>query len=218
MSLRAVLLSAILLTWSPTAHGRDLSLGDIVRSLTADTSDDSIRSADHQEITGHLERLQNQLAALQEQLSEAQSTAEDCPANWSRHNNSCYLIPAVTATWFGANVLCPTLDGRARLASVHSDNHQFVEDMAAATSDAQYLWVGGSRLRSGGSEWGWQDGTVFDFTNWAPGQSGSSNQDCMCLQAPTSTYSGGRTGQMHDGPCTHATFFPKFICQIKLTK
>ena len=126
-------------------------------------------------------------------------------------------MSAVTATWFGANVLCPAMDRRARLASVHLDNHQFVEDMVAAASDAEYVWVGGNRLRSGGVDWAWQDGTLFDYTNWAQGQSKDSNEECLCIQGPKSTYSPGKVGEMHDGPCTHSSFFMKFLCQLQLS-
>ena len=68
MPLRAAaLLSAILLVWLPTAlcHG-DLSLGDIVRNLTADVSGDTRRSVEYQELRSGQERLQNQLTVLQD--------------------------------------------------------------------------------------------------------------------------------------------------------
>ncbi|XP_043192854.1 type-2 ice-structuring protein-like, partial [Amphibalanus amphitrite] len=174
MPLRAVSLcgALLLLAAAPTALGRpDVTLGDIVRNLTAPA--DSVPCAE----------LGRAVEALQQQLTAAQSSGGQCPAGWSRHRHSCYLMPAVTATWFGASALCPAMDRRARLASVHNDNHQFVEELVAS-SDATYAWLGGARLKSGGTDWAWQDGTPFDYVNWAAGQPNNSGEDCTCLQGP----------------------------------
>ena len=203
-----LLLLLLLLAWPPAGlcHG-EVSLGDIVRNLTVDTS----RSAEHLEITSRLERLQDQLTALQDQLKTAQSGADKCPAGWSRHNSSCYLIPAVTATWFEATTVCAAIDGRARLASVHLDNHQFVEALVA-DSDTRYVWVGGVQLRQGSATWAWQDGTAVDYTNWAQGQPNPSQEHCLALQGPRSEYD-ARTGEWHNGSsCSQPAFH--FMCQI----
>ena len=179
MSLRAVLFSAILLTWSPTALCRtDFGIDDLVCNV--------------------------------------KPTTEECPDGWSRHSNSCYLIPAVTATWFRASVLCSSRDRRARLATVHSDNHQFVEDLVAAASDAKFVWLGGARMRSSGAEWGWLDGTVFDYANWARNQPNNHNnaENCISMQGPKTTYR-AQTGQWHDGPCSSTGGYgTHFLCQI----
>ena len=217
MLLQFVPLSVVLLAWSPTALSlKDVSLGDIVRNLTADASGATSCMVEHQEIRSGLERLQHQLTALQDQLTAAQSAAADeCPSGWSRHNSSCYLIPAVTATWFGASVLCPTMDRRARLTSVHLDNHQFVEQFVEA-SGAHEVWAGGVRLRLGGIDWGWQDGTPFDYANWAPGPSaGNNNEDCIIMRGPKSGYN-AKVGQWHDGLCCHPGSNFNFLCQITL--
>ena len=191
----AALLSAILLVWLPTAlcH-EDACPGDIRSSL---------------------ERLQGQLTVFQNQLS----AANQCPSGWSLHKNSCYLIPEVTATWLGANSICPSMDRRARLASVHLDNHLFLEDMVAAVSDANYVYVGGARLKVGATNFGWQDGTPFDHANWAPGQPDNKieTEHCLCMQGPKSTYS-AEVGQMHDAVCIVDWFVANFLCQISLTE
>ncbi|KAF0305474.1 Lectin BRA-2 [Amphibalanus amphitrite] len=203
MPLRAVSLcgALLLLAAAPTALGRpDVTLGDIVRNLTAPA--DSVPCAE----------LGRAVEALQQQLTAAQSSGGQCPAGWSRHRHSCYLMPAVTATWFGASALCPAMDRRARLASVHNDNHQFVEELVAS-SDATYVWVGGMRLRKGGRDWGWQDGTPFDFTNWAAGQSTAGSELCLELQGPRSRHD-ARLGQWHDVICDGGPYH--FLCQITL--
>ena len=164
MVFRAAVFSAVLLSLSAAAlcHG-DLSLGDIVRNLTADTRHKANRSAEYQMIRSDLGAIQSQLTVLQAQLTAAAA----CPAGWSHHGSRCYLIPSVTATWFGASVLCATIDSRARLASVHADNQHVVEELVAAT-DATYVYAGGVRLRSSGADWGWLDGTAFDFSRTPP--------------------------------------------------
>ena len=213
MSLRALLLSTLLLAWSPTALCKDVSLGDIVRNLTADAADDT-RHSECQEITKTLSLLQNQLSALQDHLNTSQSRSGECPSGWSRHSTGCYLIPAVTSTWFGATAACPAIDRRARLASVNLANHQFVEDLVAGSGDAFYVWVGGVQLRKGGDEWVWQDGTALDYTNWAPRQPDPTQDHCVCLQAPRSDY-GAKVGQWHNGSsCILPSF--NFLCHITL--
>ena len=218
MPLRGVVLpSILLLTWFPTGLcGGDVSFGDIVCNVTTDTSNTTTsHSAEHQAIWSSLERLQNQLTDLQDQLTTAQSAADECPSGWSRHNNACYLIPAVTATWFGANVICPSVDRRARLASVHLDNHQFIEQMIGA-SGTHEVWAGGARLRRGGIDWGWQDGTAYDYANWAPGNSaGHTGEDCIIMRGPNSGYP-AKVGQWHDGFCCHPGSHFNFLCQITL--
>ena len=217
MPLRAaVLFCAILLALSPAARSRtDLSIGDIVRNLTADAWDDTDLSAEHQLIRGDLERLHAQLTVLQDQLTAAEPAAAGCPAGWSRHGSRCYVIPAVTATWFGAGVLCARLDSRARLASVHADNQQVVQQLVSS-SGVHEVWAGGVRLRQGGIDWGWMDGTPYDFANWAPGASGSNTgQDCIIMRGPKSGYPAA-VGQWHDGFCCHPGSHFNFMCQITL--
>ena len=135
----AALLSAILLVWLPTAlcH-EDACLGEIRSGFERLQGQLTVFG----DIRSGLERLHGQLTVFHNQLS----VANQCPSGWSLHKNSCYLIPEVTATWLGANSICPSIDSRARLASVHLDNHQFLADMVAA-SDAEYVFVGGARLK-----------------------------------------------------------------------
>ena len=89
--------------------------------------------------------------------------------------------------------------------------------MVAAVSDANYVWVGGARLKSGGTDWGWQDGTPFDYINWALGEPDNTNENCLCMMGQQSGYE-GQIGQIHDGSCIIATFFAKLLCQIHLPK
>ena len=217
MALRAAALSGTLLLLAapqtPLASRRDVTLGDVVRNLTAADGAD-LTAAEHRQLASSVHGLQRQLAALQDQLAATQWAADACPDGWTRHKRSCYLLPSVTATWFGANVLCPAIDRRARLASVHTDNHQFVKELVAATQEAEYVWLGGSRLKSGGTDWGWQDGTPFDYENWAPGQPNNQGEDCACLQGPKSGYA-AQPGELHDGPCSTG-FVANLLCQIPI--
>ena len=212
MVFRAAVFSAVLLSLSAAAlcHG-DLSLGDIVRNLTAETLHNANRSTEYQMIRSDLGAIQSQLTVLQAQLTAAAA----CPAGWSHHGNRCYLIPSVTATWFGASVLCATIDSRARLASVHADNQHVVEELVAASGVSE-VWAGGVRLRHSGVDWGWQDGTPYDFANWAPGSSATNTgEDCIIMRGPKSGYN-AKVGQWHDGFCCHPGSHFNFMCQITL--
>ena len=208
----AALLSAILLVWLPTAlcH-EDACLGEIRSGFERLQGQLTVFG----DIRSGLERLHGQLTVFHNQLS----VANQCPSGWSLHKNSCYLIPEVTATWLGANSICPSIDSRARLASVHLDNHQFLADMVAA-SDAEYVFVGGARLKLGATNFGWQDGTPFDYANWSPGQPDNKNgiEHCLCMQGPKSSTHSAQVGQMHDTVCIIDWAAFNFLCQISLTE
>ena len=210
MPLRAVLLAALL---AATSRAHRLEAGDMVCSLSAGAVDTIGRPAEHRELLSRLERVQHQLTDVQERLDTPPPSAE-CPAGWSRHNGFCYLIPAATTTsWFGATAACPAIDSRARLASVRLENSQFLDGLVA-NSDADYVWAGGVQTRKGGAEWVWQDGAPLDYTNWAQGQPNPTQDHCVCLQGPRSTYA-AKVGQWHNGSsCIESSYH--FLCQINL--
>ncbi|XP_043235544.1 low affinity immunoglobulin epsilon Fc receptor-like [Amphibalanus amphitrite] len=183
--------------------------------MTADVRSDPSYSAEQRAIRSGIERLQNQLTALQDRLAAAETADAACPPGWSRRGSRCYLLPAVTATWMGPSTLCPAMDRRARLVSVHADNHQEVEELVAASGAAE-VWAGGVRLRQGGVDWGWVDGTPYEFANWAPGPSSTNvGEDCIIMRGPKSGYP-ARVGQWHDGLCCHPGSHFNFMCQITL--
>lgn len=163
-----------------------------------------------QEMLAVQERLDQEMSALQEQLTAIQQQldiCQECPANWSRRGDDCLLIPAQNASWNEALETCASLDGRARLASVHQANRDHV---ASVLSDngAQYVWVGLSRP-SGDDVWSWADGTALDFINWYPKEPNNAlgNEECAV------GYGQDEGARWNDDVCSRQ--FP-FLCQISL--
>ena len=187
----------LLAAWPLTLGSGAVSLGDIVCNLTSAVAPDGGGS-------------------WELQLSPPRAAAADtsCPAGWSVHGRSCYLLSLTRSSWLGAAAACAAIDERARLASVRQANYRHVEAMVA-TSDADYLWVGGVRLRPGGADWAWLDGAGVDYVNWAQGQSTGASEDCIVLQGPKSEHS-AKIGQWHDAHCSLGGHNFGFICQIQL--
>ncbi|KAF0288484.1 Perlucin-like protein [Amphibalanus amphitrite] len=193
MVLQTGLLTAVLLLlWPGALSSGPVSLGDIVCNLTA--AADGPGSGELQLVT---------------------AAVPACPAGWSSHGRSCYLVSPTASSWLGAAAACAAIDERARLASVRQANHGHLEALTAA-SGAHYLWVGGVRLRPGGADWAWVDGAGVDYVNWAQGQSTVAKQDCMALQGPKSDYQ-ANIGEWHDAECSLPAHNFGFICQINLS-
>ena len=58
------------------------------------------------------------------------------------------------------------MDGRATLVSIHSqEENDFVESLFNYKNGLN-AWIGGY---TSPANWNWQDGSVFDYTNWAAG-------------------------------------------------
>ena len=178
------------------------------------------------EAQGQLTALQGKLTAVQEQLTtvrEQQDTAQeqlttvqlrlppsppsagDCPAHWTRHSDSCYLISAVRATWLEAQQACAAFDRRARLVSIHASNKDHISGLLAAVGYLN-VWIGLSRVPRHG--WGWSDGTPVDYTDWLPGQPNSRDGTENCVYLYT-----GYDNQWTDFKCSART---AFMCQIRL--
>ena len=183
MPLRPVLLLSALLLACWPAAAYSSCCGDLCHELTA---------------------LQRRLTAVEQKL---------CPDGWSRHSDSCYLMPDQVTTWPGAVAACPAIDRRAHLTSVHQANQEFLSELVRSNSTTKYAWVGGSRLTQRGHGWAWLDGTEFSNTNWDSENSQPNNagENCICIAGPKSGLP--TVGKWHDGDCTFAR---DFLCEIKL--
>ena len=75
-----------------------------------------------------------------------------------------------------AHHACAQLDSRARLVSIHRDNHQ---DVISVLSVAQTwdVWIGLVRVGINPSTFGWIDGTPFDMANWQRGEPNNALQN-----------------------------------------
>ena len=215
-----LVLSAALLV--PAAGSSDVS-PSVISGIVGGLADVCLKGAKQtvaKEVTTRLQHVEEQLTTLQEQLSAVQqqqttihqlprtlSAAGECPINWVRHNNSCYLKPPGKTTWLEANQACTTFDPRARLVSVHPDNKDRVKTLFETSIDWNAIWIGLFR-RHDGSSWAWSDGTPVDYTNWRDGEPNDSGggEDCVLL-VPRDE------GKWNDGACSDTL---GFLCQLYL--
>ncbi|XP_061165818.1 perlucin-like [Saccostrea echinata] len=117
----------------------------------------------------------------------------DCPNGFTRHDESCYVINRVLATWAQASIYCHAI--QAELVSIESqveDNflRGYLQNQGSKYDHPRF-WVGGSDLLQEG-EWTWtKTGSVIGsqgFSHWAPGQpnnGGHLDEHCMELEAGT---------------------------------
>ncbi|XP_041642005.1 type-2 ice-structuring protein-like [Cheilinus undulatus] len=98
---------------------------------------------------------------------------------WTVVGNHQYLYVEYPQTWTEAEQNCHQLGGH--LASVHShfDNHQIRLLVTRMTGGNPEAWLGGSdQYREG--NWGWNDGSSWNFKNWCNDQpNNSGDQDCL---------------------------------------
>ncbi|XP_018764911.2 macrophage mannose receptor 1-like [Serinus canaria] len=92
-----------------------------------------------------------------------------CPETWLLFKNKCYKIfgsrEEETLTWHSARSVCRDVGGN--LASIHNNQVQafltfHLKDVASET------WIGLNDINSENT-YLWTDGSVFDYSNWAPG-------------------------------------------------
>ena len=111
-----------------------------------------------------------------------QSCVESCKeGEQERLGEHCYFWSTGGASWLGAKLDCESMNGS--LAAVTSmEIHNFLMKKVDKRSKSTWYWIGGSDKEKEGT-WKWEDGSVWDFTNWAsqPIQqpSGGDNQDCL---------------------------------------
>ncbi|XP_030827447.1 LOW QUALITY PROTEIN: macrophage mannose receptor 1-like [Camarhynchus parvulus] len=92
-----------------------------------------------------------------------------CPETWLLFKNKCYKIfgprEEEKLTWHSARSVCRELGGN--LASIHNNQVQafltfHLKDVASET------WIGLNDINSENT-YLWTDGSIFDYSNWAPG-------------------------------------------------
>ena len=139
---------------------------------------------------------------------DRQPAAEECPTGWSRHQDSCFLIPAQTSSWHLAHHHCAMMEPRARLASVHQWSRRFIEEMVRSFDAPKAVWVGLARL-STATDWMWSDATGVDYLNWGSRQPDNSELDLCAhlgwLNMPKEEFHDNRCDVVHN-----------ILCQIDL--
>ncbi|XP_048746638.1 perlucin-like [Ostrea edulis] len=138
----------------------------------------------------------------------------DCPNGFTRHDNSCYVINNVLATWAQASIYCHAI--KAELVSIETQAEDiflrgFLQN-EGSKYDPPRFWVGGSDLLQEG-EWTWtKTGSLVGsqgFSHWGPGQpdNGShSDEHCMELES-------GHNWAWNDDDCEDTKHF---ICEKSL--
>ncbi|XP_029913626.1 ladderlectin-like [Myripristis murdjan] len=97
-----------------------------------------------------------------------------CLDGWHSFRGNCYLLVNTPETWRNAESYCASFEGS--LVSVHSIwEYRFLQRLAK-TGGHSLAWMGGYFFQG---DWRWEDGTLFDYSNWEPLSSTSSYQ---CLQ------------------------------------
>nr|XP_019923079.2 perlucin-like isoform X1 [Crassostrea gigas] len=108
----------------------------------------------------------------------------ECPDNWVRHADSCYLfINRYIMEWIDAMTFCETFD--AKLAEVETAVEEtFLRHEANIYGAGRgSFWIGGSDVMAEG-KWKWMtSNTPINYTNWARGSPSNSYgaEHCLCL-------------------------------------
>ncbi|XP_045919992.1 ladderlectin-like [Micropterus dolomieu] len=92
-----------------------------------------------------------------------------CPEGWTAFNSRCFLYVPRSLSWAVAERNCMSMGGH--LASVHNiEEYREIQTMIlSATHYQREAWIGGSDAQQNQC-WFWSDGTLYDFTNWCPGE------------------------------------------------
>ena len=151
-----------------------------------------------------------------------QSCVESCKeGEQERFGEHCYSWSTEGAWWGGAKSLCERMNGS--LAAVTSmEIHNFLMTKVDKDNWRTWYWIGGSDKQREGT-WKWEDGSEWDFTNWASRPirqpSGGDNHDCLQIYDKTAT------NGWNDGSCNkHNPFIcswticPGHICRSRVVR
>ncbi|KAM6292922.1 C-type Lectin CRL-like [Porphyrio hochstetteri] len=114
----------------------------------------------------------------------ARRRGTNCPQNWHYYRGSCYGYFIERRTWAEAESECQRYGPRGRLASIHSQGaSRVLAQYVASQRDRDNTWIG-LRDEEHIRRWKWSDDSVFDYTNWAPGQPNNlgDREDCVVLE------------------------------------
>ena len=110
------------------------------------------------------------LAFASSSAKQATSTTVTCGWWWTPHKEKCYRIFYESLSWTRASAKCRAESGH--LASIpDKETEDFLVGLAKKKQPGISigLWIGGYR-KNGDSEWQWNDGSPWSYTNWARGE------------------------------------------------
>ncbi|XP_046575139.1 perlucin-like [Haliotis rubra] len=133
----------------------------------------------------------------------------DCPSGFLRHDDSCYSLIRVKASWAEAAVYCQAIG--SHLARVKTASEQtflegyLIRENSTITTDG--VWIGGLTYLVP-SEWQWGfENTRIANTWWAPGDPNKAvTQLCLMLYKKEAY-------RWDDNDCQNREFF---LCELNL--
>uniref|UniRef100_A0A1I7ZNA9 C-type lectin domain-containing protein n=1 Tax=Steinernema glaseri TaxID=37863 RepID=A0A1I7ZNA9_9BILA len=96
---------------------------------------------------------------------------------WIAYGDHVYLFNKNWLTWRDGEYFCVSVGGH--LASIHSeDEAKAVARIKAAYTIGQHAWLGGFKL-SNSTQFLWNDGTAWNYSNWYSDASRDTGRDCV---------------------------------------
>ena len=142
-------------------------------------------------------------------ISTASTTAlTHCPTVWSHFNEGCFWAVEQALDWLASEEGCQALHPAAHLASINSvAENDFVYSLYNNQGAVhQYIRLGGSDAYSEG-DWTWNDGSSFDYNNWASVGDEGTSKNCLSIDV------NWNKKKLYDRGCFDKNFF---ICEINL--
>ena len=100
------------------------------------------------------------------------------------HNNKCYKFQTTKLSWSDARKSCQA-DGGDLASVVDQETNEFIKNLGNT-----YSWIGGYRVVDDQDVWGWTDGSVWSYKNWASGKPDNLQQTVVAMY---------HTGRWDDG-------------------
>ncbi|XP_071087408.1 perlucin-like [Haliotis cracherodii] len=134
---------------------------------------------------------------------------QSCPSGFLHHDDSCYSLIRVKASWAEAAVYCQAIS--AHLAYVQTaSEHNFVEGYLKredSTIKTDGVWIGGLTYLVQ-NEWMWGfENTRTVSTWWLPGEPNNDHGTQLCLMYKKGAY------LWDDNECQDSEFF---LCELEL--
>ena len=142
-----------------------------------------------------------------------------CMSGYYQFNDRCFKYVQIPQSWSNANKYCRSDGGTLASIDDMADN-QFVLSLPYLWNETNpsHLWAGGisrSRNEAGVPIFEWLDGTLWDYSDWIPGEpnshGGTENEDCLEMY---SDYPTSREGSWNDLACYH---LQPFVCAMPLS-
>ena len=128
----------------------------------------------------------------------------DCKTDWCKYESAQYRYFENRTSFENARGACQALGGD--LASVTSmGTIKYILPNLSKPDDGGY-WIGSKKddkSRSTSDKFVWVDGETFEFSNWAPGEPNSHNENCVEM---------GLDGKFNDVSCRSDR---AYICKKK---